>query len=96
MHKRKLKEKIRTEQRKARGLPPLTTMAKNITLSLVNVIRSAGKGGGIVASSDTIQKRINICKSCEHAMSKNRCKICGCFLDVKTGLKTESCPLDKW
>jgi hypothetical protein len=41
--------------------------------------------------------RMNICKSCEYLFKMtNTCKKCGCFMSVKTRLKTSSCPIGKW
>lgn len=48
--------------------------------------------------SDEIQKqRYDICVSCPHLnMDSNRCKICGCFMGVKTYMPNEQCPINKW
>jgi hypothetical protein len=41
------------------------------------------------------KKRLEICSSCEY-ISDNKCKKCGCFLDLKTSSFSASCPLNKW
>jgi hypothetical protein len=48
--------------------------------------------------SDNIKaNRLNTCKSCEHFnQSLHQCKLCGCFLQIKTSWATEKCPIDKW
>lgn len=44
-------------------------------------------------------ERYKICKSCPE-FSNNKlggnCKICGCFLKVKTKIKSSHCPIKKW
>lgn len=48
--------------------------------------------------SETIQKeRMDICKACPmlRPVSKT-CKKCGCYVNLKTKIKTEQCPLSKW
>lgn len=42
------------------------------------------------------QKRIEICKACENLNSMNFCKVCNCFMPVKTWLKFKKCPEGKW
>lgn len=95
-HKKDLVIRRAAEARQRKGLPPLREMVKNVTLSVIGAIKHAGKTGQLMASTDIIQTRINSCKSCEFIMPKNRCKICGCFLDVKIGLAAEKCPQGKW
>lgn len=48
-------------------------------------------------SVEEYEKRINICKTCEHFDSyKDKCKLCGCYMTMKTRLSGESCPVGKW
>ena len=43
------------------------------------------------------KERLNICESCDKINKENKtCSECGCYLDIKTGWATESCPLGKW
>lgn len=43
------------------------------------------------------QNRFNICKNCEHYNSKFKiCKLCGCFMWLKTKLLKANCPINKW
>lgn len=45
------------------------------------------------------KERYSICKSCEHLdRSKNRfmCRLCSCFMPVKTSLLDSTCPIHKW
>lgn len=50
-----------------------------------------------LASDDVQKDRINICNSCEFLFTPTRnCKKCGCFVDAKTKLLSENCPINKW
>ena len=42
-------------------------------------------------------KRYNICKECEHfrAITK-QCKLCSCFMPIKTKMLEMTCPINKW
>lgn len=47
---------------------------------------------------ETVNDRINICKSCEHLSNIKICKKCGCFMPLKVRLKGigVKCPIGKW
>jgi len=41
--------------------------------------------------------RLNICRSCDKIIKATMtCKECGCFMKIKTTLKTARCPINKW
>jgi hypothetical protein len=41
--------------------------------------------------------RMDICETCDsYNEITTQCKECGCFMAVKTMLKSSSCPLKKW
>ena len=43
----------------------------------------------ILVNRNIRQKRMAVCESCERfEKSTNRCKICGCFMSVKTWMHT--------
>jgi rRNA maturation endonuclease Nob1 len=48
--------------------------------------------------SDEIQAyRYNICQECPKLYKPtDTCKVCGCFMKVKTWMPNQSCPLKKW
>lgn len=53
----------------------------------------------ILADHKTQTKRWDICKKCEQLTSLTKqCKICGCFMKLKTKIKGVTCPDDppKW
>jgi len=43
------------------------------------------------------QARLAICSGCENYRAKtNQCKLCGCFMKLKTKLEHATCPIGKW
>lgn len=48
-------------------------------------------------SAEIQQARYATCQACEHLHeASNRCRLCGCFMGVKTWMKSQRCPIDKW
>lgn len=47
-------------------------------------------------SSDVQESRMAICRECEHLTKLKRCRQCGCFMDAKTWLADQECPIGKW
>jgi len=76
-------------------MPSMFDQAKNFMLTAANVMAGAASSGKITASSDVVEKRLAACHACPH-LSRNRCTVCGCYLNIKTGLKAADCPLKKW
>lgn len=88
-------EKENLEQKPS--YPSLFQMAKNVTKSAANFV----KGGMKLVSEEQLQKRLEICRSCEKfdATALNgtgRCVLCGCSTALKLKMATEKCPIDKW
>lgn len=49
------------------------------------------------ADKDVAESRLKICLDCEYLWKITRqCSKCYCFIDGKTKLKTEECPIKKW
>jgi len=47
--------------------------------------------------AETQQARWNICNDCEKLYKPtSTCKLCGCFMKVKTHLVSAKCPANKW
>ncbi len=45
----------------------------------------------------TAQERIKMCEECEKFYHPTRqCKVCFCFMDIKTKMKNKTCPKGKW
>ena len=52
---------------------------------------------GQQTSIDIYIDRLTICRNCNNFnCEKWICKKCGCYLDKKAKMNTESCPDDKW
>jgi len=77
------------------AFPSLPNQVKNVTMSLMNVMNQALKTGQVLAPKETIQNRIVTCDACE-LLVENKCSACGCFVALKAGLISETCPKGKW
>ncbi len=53
------------------------------------------QNGAKRTSKEEKQARMDICNSCDKRQD-NICKVCGCFLTLKTTWKSSECPLGKW
>lgn len=43
------------------------------------------------------EERLNICLSCDKLYTPTKsCKLCGCFMVLKTWLPGQNCPINKW
>lgn len=52
---------------------------------------------GKSASPRLHEKRLSICKECEHlAWPGLNCSVCLCFVDIKARIKKQTCPKGKW
>jgi Family of unknown function (DUF6171) len=45
--------------------------------------------------ADVHRRRLEVCGGCDQHTGL-RCRVCGCFTNVKAWLPHESCPLGKW
>lgn len=73
------------------------SVVANATGAAFRVARAAMKGEIVRASASEIDRRLAICKTCEHFVDNPmKCRKCGCFLNLKTRLETEHCPIAKW
>lgn len=77
------------------ALPPKSKQVSNFILSVANAIAYVVKNGKISASQNEVAKRISVCNGCRH-LAENRCSVCGCFVNMKVGMISEKCPLNKW
>ena len=76
-------------------MPSAGQMVKNAAGSFTRNLKSLAKGNPINADSGVIAERRAICNTCEY-MTNNRCGKCGCWLQYKTALRAEKCPIEKW
>jgi tetratricopeptide (TPR) repeat protein len=71
--------------------PGLLRMAFSATKAMAKFLGSGMK----TSPPDVARKRIETCNACEHHTGL-RCRICGCFTNVKTKMLYEQCPVGKW
>lgn len=72
---------------------------KNFTEFLIELFHRMWNKDEILADSELVQKRREICADCDRLKKHwygDRCGECGCFIKTKTKIKFESCPIDKW
>ena len=51
----------------------------------------------MITDKDTARKRYQICEGCEEfRRSTQQCKLCNCFMRIKTRFSFSNCPLGKW
>jgi hypothetical protein len=60
----------------------------------VSAARYAGSGFHTVPEAE-LRKRLNTCAACEQHTGM-RCRVCGCFTNVKARMAHEKCPAGKW
>lgn len=78
-------------------MPSVVEMAKNLSASVLNNLKSVAAGNSLSVSEIEANGRLAICKSCEFFNSyQERCTKCGCKMAIKTYLKAEKCPIGKW
>jgi hypothetical protein len=66
-------------------------MAVSATKAMMKFI-----GSGMKTTTADLQKsRMATCLACEHHTGL-RCRVCGCFTNVKTRMAHEQCPIGKW
>jgi hypothetical protein len=78
-------------QAKPGSAPSMLRMAMSATKAMANFVGAGFK----TASPQVQQKRLQTCATCEH-FTGMRCKICGCFVQVKSRMLSEDCPIGKW
>lgn len=63
----------------------------------MSTIKSSNEHLTFNADEERRTKRYNICKECEHfrAITK-QCKVCSCFMPIKTKMLAMTCPINKW
>ncbi len=49
------------------------------------------------SSEELAAYRLEICKACDwFRPNTQKCRKCGCFMNLKTNLEQAKCPIDKW
>jgi hypothetical protein len=75
--------------------PSLAQKAANFAKASAKHVSNGMKS----VTAQTKSNRLAICNSCPFkagAEDNPTCNKCGCFLNIKTGWASESCPIGKW
>lgn len=60
-------------------------------------IQDVAESSGLKVSDEIQKERFDICLACPKLYHPTRsCKLCGCFMQVKTYFATQECPIGKW
>lgn len=71
---------------------PLRAFAASIRVTWAKIF-----GYRVLADFELQEKREVMCVQCPRYLHEtHQCGACLCFVDAKTALNTEKCPLDKW
>ena len=79
--------------------PTFAERVKNFINALKRMYNEYKLSREIKSSIITITKRRYLCNTCPHAVKTligKTCRKCGCNIRLKTLLKSESCPDNKW
>lgn len=41
------------------------------------------------------EERLSVCKACSY-LTEGMCRACGCFVELRAAIKTNSCSYNKW
>jgi tetratricopeptide (TPR) repeat protein len=74
--------------------PPAPSLLRRAVSATQALARFLGSGLKIVPSA-VLERRLRTCSACPH-FTGLRCRLCGCFTNVKARLPHEECPLRKW
>ena len=105
INKEQLKQRLQNQSKirelsssnKNLHMPSTGQMIRNVGGSIVRTVQSVAHGNALNISEADKEKRLSICKSCEFFdAAQERCAKCGCYLKIKTYLKAEKCPINRW
>lgn len=69
----------------------------NITDSILDITDNAVKNGVLLTEDKKIETRKETCANCEHLDTNSaRCKLCGCYMNIKIRFDGAKCPANKW
>ena len=73
--------------------PPLKTQIVNFAKSFTGWIAQGAK----IVTPKEYMGRLTLCHTCDsYDTPKDRCKQCGCKMELKARMSTSECPLKKW
>lgn len=65
--------------------------------TLKDIAKDLLAGKLILSEAELSTERLKVCAECPQMTKMTRqCKLCGCFLDLKTKVLAAHCPLEKW
>lgn len=65
--------------------------------SLFTAAKNIANGVDQYVTDEVKDERLKLCEGCPSLVkSTKQCGECWCFVQLKTKLKQEKCPLDKW
>lgn len=77
--------------------PSFQEQIQNFVEATTKATQEAMSGGDIFVSTEVQKQRLLICSVCDQLDSATaRCIECGCFVQIKSKVTTEECPLGKW
>jgi hypothetical protein len=71
--------------------PSIWRMAATATMAAAQYAASGFK----TVPAETQKARLDVCETCPHR-KENVCQVCGCYIDKKSWLPFEDCPIGKW
>jgi hypothetical protein len=75
--------------------PGLIRQAQNLASATVNVGWTAMQGGRVRVPDEEYARRLEVCRACpQYDQGRRRCRLCGCYTELKLRLATEQCPDD--
>ena len=78
-------------------MPGIIEMASNLGKEIVNTTLSVATSGIAFVNEEEKTRRFGFCINCpDFIPEQSRCKICGCFMQVKVKLISAKCPIGKW
>ncbi len=68
--------------------PSIFKMLSNFAKSSIEYVAA----GMPAVSESEYKKRIETCHECPHLTDTKQCGLCGCYVEVKAGWRTSTCP----
>lgn len=72
--------------------PSLRTQVASAGRAIVEHVRA----GVPTTPPEELQHRRATCQNCDLFSESGRCKVCGCFMQIKATWAEQKCPIGKW
>ena len=84
------------QERELVGEPSLLRKARSFAQALVDEGKAIANKEEAVSVEEQ-ERRLGICQGCEFFKPRSQsCQKCGCFMRLKSKLRTANCPIGKW